>query len=79
MRWAQFVNFTMIFSMNPNTKEYMVASKIYTPRLVGALQMKDDRVPPDITVPISDSLTNDFNMDFKTMSSQNPDYGKKKK
>lgn len=69
MRWAQFVNFTMIFSMNANSKEYLVASKIYTPRLIGALQMKDDQVPPDITVPISDSLTNDFNTDFKIISS----------
>ena len=69
MRWAQFVNFVMVFSMNANSKEYLVASKIYTPRLIGALQMKDDQVPPDIVVPISDSLTNEFNTDFKIISS----------
>ena len=78
MRWAQFVNFVMIFSMNANSKEYMVASKIYTPRLIGALQMKDDQVPPDIVVPISDSLANDFNIDFKIMSSLSPDIDKNK-
>ena len=69
MRWAQFVNFVMVFSMNAKSKEYLVASKIYTPRLIGALQMKDDQVPPDIVVPISDSLTNEFNTDFKIISS----------
>ena len=69
MRWAQFISFVMVFSMNANSKEYLVASKILTPRLVGALQMKDDHVPPDIVVPIRDSLANDFNTDFKIMSS----------
>lgn len=78
MRWAQFVNFIMVFSMNANSKEYLVASKIYTPRLVGALQMKDDQVPPDIMVPISDSLTNDFNTDFKIMSSLSSGLGTEK-
>lgn len=78
MRWAQFVNFIMVFSMNANSKEYLIASKIYTPRLVGALQMKDDQVPPDIMVPISDSLTNDFNTDFKIMSSLSSGLSKQK-
>lgn len=78
MRWAQFVNFIMVFSVNANSKEYLVASKIYTPRLVGALQMKDDQVPPDIMVPISDSLTNDFNTDFKIMSSLSSGLNKQK-
>lgn len=78
MRWAQFVNFIMIFSMNANSKEYLVASKIYTPRLIGALQMKDDQVPPDIIVPISDSLINDFNTDFKIMSSLSSEIDKHK-
>ena len=78
MRWAQFINLIMIFSMNANCKEYLVASKIYTPRLIGALQMKDDQVPPDIMVPISDSLTNDFNTDFKIMSSLSSGFNKQK-
>lgn len=78
MRWAQFVNFIMVFSMNANSKEYLVASKIYTPRLIGALQMKDDQVPPDITVPISDSLTSEFNMDFKIISSMSSEFSEQK-
>ena len=69
MRWSQFVNLIMIFSMNVNSKEYMIATKIYTPRLVGALQMKDDQVPPDLNIPISESLVNEFNTDFKISSS----------
>lgn len=73
MRWAQFINFVMIFSMNANSKEYMVASRIYTPRLLGALQMKDDQVPPDILVPISHSLTEEFNTDFRISSSLGSD------
>lgn len=76
MRWAQFVNFIMVFSMNANSKEYLVASKIYTPRLIGALQMKDDQVPPDITVPISASLLNEFHTDFKIISSLSSSFSK---
>ncbi len=69
MRWSQFVNLIMIFTMNANTKEYLVAVKILTPRLLQALQMKDARVPPDIVVPISESLTKEFNDDFKNVNS----------
>ena len=69
MRWSQFVNFIMVFTMNAKTKEYLVAVKILTPRLLQALQMKDARVPPDIVVPISESLSKEFNEDFKTISS----------
>lgn len=69
MRWSQFVNFIMVFTMNTNTKEYLVASKILTPRLLQALQMKDDRVPPDIVVPISESLSKEFNDDFRNVNS----------
>lgn len=69
MRWSQFVNFIMVFTMNANTKEYLVAVKILTPRLLQALQMKDARVPPDIVVPISESLSKEFNEDFKTINS----------
>lgn len=76
MRWAQFVNLIMVFSMNAPSKEYLVASRIYTPRLIGALQMKDDQVPPDIMVPISDSLVNEFNTDFKIVSSLSSDLNK---
>lgn len=65
MRWSQFINFIMVFTMNANTKEYLVAVKILTPRLLQALQMKDARVPPDIVVPISESLSKEFNEDFK--------------
>ena len=79
MRWAQFVNFIMVFSMNASTKEYLVASKIYSPRLIGALQMKDDQVPPDIMVPISDSLVNEFNTDFKIVRSLSSDLSNKTK
>ena len=60
MRWSQFVNFLMIFTMNTHTKEYLVAVKIVTPRLLQALQMKDERVPPDLSVPISESLSKAF-------------------
>ena len=69
MRWSQFVNFIMVFTMNANTKEYLVAVKILTPRLLQALQMKVARVPPDIVVPISESLSKEFNEDFKTINS----------
>lgn len=69
MRWSQFVNLIMIFTMNANTKEYLVAVKILTPRLLQAMQMKDARVPPDIVVPISESLTKEFNDDFKNVNS----------
>lgn len=71
MKWSQFVNFIMIFTMNANTKEYLIASKILTPRLLQALQMKDDRVPPDIVVPISESLSKEFNDDFRNVNSLN--------
>ena len=69
MRWAQFVNLAMVFSMNASSKEYMFAQKIFTPRLLQALQMKDDSVPPDILVPISDPLVTEFNTDFKIINS----------
>ena len=69
MRWSQFVNFIMVFTMNANTKEYLIAVKILTPRLLQALQMKDARVPPDIVVPISEALYNEFKEDFQTISS----------
>ena len=69
MRWSQFVNFIMVFTMNANTKEYLVASKILTPRLLQAMQMKDDWVPPDIVVPISDSLSKEFQEDFRNINS----------
>lgn len=69
MRWSQFVNFIMVFTMNANTKEYLIAVKILTPRILQALQMKDARVPPDIVVPISESLSKEFNEDFKTINS----------
>ena len=69
MRWSQFVNLIMIFTMNANTKEYLVAVKIVTPRLLQAMQMKDARVPPDIVVPISESLTKEFNDDFRNVNS----------
>lgn len=65
MRWSQFINFILIFTMNANTKEYLVAVKILSPRLLQALQMKDARVPPDIVVPISESLSNTFQEEFK--------------
>ena len=65
MKWSQFINIVMIFTMNANTKEYLIASKILTPRLLQALQMKDDRVPPDIIIPISESLSKEFNDDFR--------------
>ena len=69
MKWSQFVNILMIFTMNANTKEFLVASKILTQRLLQALQMKDDRVPPDIVVPISESLSKEFYNDFRTVNS----------
>ena len=68
MRWSQFVNLIMIFTMNANTKEYLVAVKILTPRLLQAMQMKDERVPPDIVVPISESLTKEFNDDLEMLT-----------
>ena len=69
MRWAHFINFIMVFSMNIGSKEYMIASKILTPRLLQALQMKDDQVPPDIVVPVSYPLVKEFNTDFKIINS----------
>lgn len=81
MRWSQFVNLIMIFTMNANTKEYLVAVKILTPRLLQAMQMKDARVPPDIVVPISEPLTKVFNDDFNNVNSLalNPKEMKKEK
>lgn len=79
MRWAQFMNFVMVFIMNRNTKEYLVASKILTPRLLQAMQMKDDCVPPDIVVPISESLNQEFDMDFRVSSSLNLGLDEEKK
>lgn len=69
MRWSQFVNLIMVFTMNANTKEYLVAVRILTPRLLQAMQMKDARVPPDIVVPISESLTKEFNDEFRNVNS----------
>lgn len=69
MRWNHFISFVMVFTMNTNTKEYLVASKILTPRLLQALQMKDNMVPPDIVIPISDSLSEEFHTDFRIVSS----------
>ena len=69
MRWSQFVNFIMVFTMNANTKEYLVAVKILTPKLLQAMQMKDARVPPDIIVPISESLSREFNDEFRNVNS----------
>ena len=31
--------------------------------------MKDDKVPPDLSVPISEALINEFNTDFRITSS----------
>ena len=69
MRWSQFVNLILIFTMNANTKEYLIASGILTPKLLQALQMKDDKVPPDIVVPISESLSREFREAFKSVDS----------
>ena len=69
MRWNHFISFIMVFTMNTNTKEYLVANKVLTPRLLQALQMKDDQVPPDIVIPISDSLSEEFHTDFRIVSS----------
>lgn len=74
MRWAHFVNFMMIFNMNANTKEYLMASKIITPRLMQHLQMKDSQVPPDIVVPVSDSLVQEFHTDFRIANSMSLKY-----
>lgn len=79
MRWNHFISFIMVFTMNTNTKEYLVASKILTPRLLQALQMKDDQVPPDIVIPISDSLSEEFQTDFRIVSSLSLDPGGEKK
>ena len=77
MRWAHFVNLSMIFSMNPTSKDYMFAQKIFTPRLLQALQMKDVSVPPDIQIPLSDSLTNEFYTDYRILNSLSNDYLKR--
>lgn len=69
MRWAQFVNFLMIFNLNASTKEYMLAAKIITPRLLQDLQLKDAQVPPDVIVPVSDSLLREFETDFRILNS----------
>ena len=73
MRWSHFVSFIMVFTMKANTKEYLVACKILRPRLLQALQMKDAQVPPDIVVPISESLNREFNTDFRIVSSLSSD------
>ncbi len=79
MRWSQFISFIMVFTMNANTKEYLVATKILTPRLVQALQKKDDHVPPDIVIPISESLSQEFHMDFKIANSISSGFYEEKK
>ena len=79
MRWNHFVSFIMVFTMNTNTKEYLVASKILTPRLLQAMQMKDNMVPPDIVIPISDSLSEEFQTDFRIVNSLSLDPDGEKK
>ncbi len=69
MRWSQFVNFIMIFTMNTRTKEYLAAVRILTPRLLQALQVKAARVTPDIVVPIGEELNQAFNGDFNSVNS----------
>ena len=78
MRWAQFVNLAMVFSMNASSKVYMFAQKIFTPRLLQALQMKDDAVPPDIFVPVSDSLVREVHTDFKIINSLSLEFSEEK-
>ena len=69
MRWAQFINLMMIFCQYTGTKEYMIVTKLLTPRLLQALQMRDSQVPPDLSIPVSKALVNEFNTDFRISSS----------
>jgi len=69
MRWAQFICFMMIFCQYTSTKEYMVVTKLLTPRLLQFLQMRDSQVPPDLVIPISKAIVNEFNTDFRISSS----------
>ena len=69
MKWSQFKSLVFVLSMDTNTKEYLFASKIFTPQLLQFYQRKDIKIPPDITVPIADALMQEFMTDFKIYSS----------
>jgi len=38
MKWSQFASLVFVFSMNSNTKEYLFASKIFSPQLLQFFQ-----------------------------------------
>jgi len=46
-----------------------VVTKLLTPRLLQFLQMRDSQVPPDLVIPISKAIVNEFNTDFRISSS----------
>lgn len=78
MRWTQFANY-IAFSYECKFKRIFGCLKYFTQRLIGALKMKDDHMYPDIMASISDPLTNDFNTDFRIMSSLSLGLSKQKK
>lgn len=79
MTWSQFTSFLFVFSMCVPTKEYLFAQKIITPRLLQAFQSKEENVPPDVAVPISDLLIQDFITDFRIANSLSTDRDKVRK
>ena len=60
MRWAQFNSFLTVFMNISATKNYLLSSGILAPRLLQALQGKDENVMPDIDVPVSAILSENF-------------------
>lgn len=60
MRWSQFVSFITVFTMRADTKDFLLASEIITPRLLQALQSKDGHVIPDIDIPVSSERSQKF-------------------
>lgn len=66
MRWVQFNSFLMVFMNISATKDYLLSSGILTPRLLQTLQGKEDDVMPDIDVPVSTVLSQNFYSTFRS-------------
>ena len=65
MRWVQFNSFLMVFMNISATKDYLLSSGILTPRLLQTLQGKAEDVMPDIDVPTSAILAQNFYSTFQ--------------
>ena len=60
MRWSQFLSFIAVFNMRKDSKKFMLASGIVTPRLLQFLQSKDEFMGSEIDVPVSAVISDEF-------------------